>query len=429
MGDLVLQQIAAWGVSMRGSIRSRQWCPVCGARGKYRLRDFGQGRRALVCQCGQFIANKLFIQIKWQGKLYDIRRDENGRPLSDYPHAERALGTINNQIENTLDPSRRGTTFNPKFWVGPNTNSLLWENYLAEYLKREEKRCSAASFARKRALARHLAWFNGRLIREIKAGDLEDFASLPCLQLALAPKTRLDLIRLLGHIFKQAELREDIKKAPALPKVVVPKKPIKWMNQDQQARVMEYIPAPHRPIFMFLMQYGCRVGEACALCWDCVDLDNMAFVLARTFSRRRLSDTTKTRRHNPLPIVGWFEDYLTSRPQGINQTPVFQNPEADPRRNPSRFYLPDFLRAVWREALEKAGFEPIQLKNATRHSAGTQKRLQGWDEGLIARLLGHASTKYVRGTYMADDLSLLRKELQGGVHFLSEDQSDQPGGR
>lgn len=421
MGDLLLQQVAAWGLTMRGDIRSRQWCPVCGARGQYHFQDFGRGRRALVCQCGQFLATKLFVRVNWQGKTYDIRTDENGRTFENYQHAERAQGEISAQIENSLDPGRRGPTFNPKYWTGKKTKSLLWENYLKAYLAREQKKCSPATYSHKQALARHLAWFNGRLIREIKAGDIDDFAALPCLQLALAPKTRADLVGLLGHIFNQAVRREDIKQAPPLPHVEVPRKPIKWMNPEQQAQVMEHIAPPYRPIFMFLMQYGARVAEACALCWDCVDTANQAFTLARTFSRRKLADTTKARRHNSLPILGWFEQYLDSRPVGIGKTPVFKNPDACPRRNPTGFFVPDFLRAVWRDALKKAGYEYIPLKNATRHSVGNQRRREGWDPAIIARLLGHASTKHTSQFYVDDDTSLLHKMMAANIAKIKKD--------
>lgn len=47
--------------------------------------------------------------------------------------------------------------------------------------------------------------------------------------------------------------------------VEVPRNILRYLTQTQQAQVLEHIPDQHLPIFMFLMDYGVRVGEACAL--------------------------------------------------------------------------------------------------------------------------------------------------------------------
>ncbi|MBI5522406.1 MAG: site-specific integrase [Desulfarculus sp.] len=401
---------------MRGKIVSRQRCPACGQAGHFDIRDFGRGRRALLCQCGGFIANRLEVVVKWQGAVYRITHDQSGQRLTDYVHAERAQGLINNQIE-------RGG-FYPTLWTSAKHNRLLWENYLRDYLRAEEDRLlpgRAATLAKKKAWARHLVWFNGRNLRELRTADLEQYASLPCLRLALAPKSLADVMVELRHILERAEARDDIERAPQVPPVQVPRRAVKVMTADQQVRVLESIPTPHRPIFMFLMEYGCRVSEACALCWDMVDREREVVVLARTFSRRVLAEATKTRRDNTLPIVGWFQTHLEAMPPGLHQTPVFQNPEADPRRNPARFYSPDILNSIWRDALEEAELEPIPLKNGTRHSRGKQLRDAGWDPHLIARLLGHASTHHTMRYYVEDDAETLRDKLTAGkvVNLLS----------
>lgn len=389
---------------MRGSIRSRQKCPHCGAQGKYHTQDFGRGVRALVCQCGQFWSNRLEVMVRWHGFTHLIRHDQAGRRLTDYIHAERVLGEINNQIE-------RGGFF-PELWASAKANKLLWDNYLAEYLAAEERRLlpeRAATLAKKRALARHLVWFNGRNIREVRAGDLEDFAALPCLSLALSPKTRKDLVEELRHIFRRAASRDDIERLLQFPVVEVPESEIAWLKADTQETLLAQLPAVHRPIFAFMMTYAVRPSEACALCWDKVDRQEGCFYLSRTFSRRQLMERTKTRRTDVLPIGRSFAAYLDSVPPGIGRAPVFRNPEADPRRNPEGFYLLDYLETLWARAVAEAGIRPIRLYNATRHSRGMQAiNEEGWGIEAVRTLLRHSSERHTR-RYARAELGLVRQ--------------------
>lgn len=414
MGELVYQPVSAWGTSMRGSIRSRQKCPLCGSRGRYRAHDYGRGQRALRCQCANFHATRFEIRIWWQGRKWEITADENGRRFVDYSHAERALGLINNQIENTLDPNNKGPQFRPEYWIAGKPRNLLWENYLEAYLEREARRLlpeQKATYDAKKARLRHTAWLNGSTIREISSGKLQDFAALPCLKMALAPKTRADLMGELGQLFRHAATREDIDKAPETPSVRVPKKRKRWLSQEQQLAIMEFVPFKHRPIFLFMMDYGVRPAAACALCWDYVDLDKGEFTIGRTFSRRRLIDTTKSLADYGLPIMGWLKSYLNVSTRGIGQTPVFRNLDA---RNSDRFYSPDFLASLWKNAVAASGQEPIRLYNATKHSLGNQLRRKGVDLHTIASWLG-ISPEQARSSYVVDDVDFLRRQMEKTV--------------
>ncbi len=254
-----------------------------------------------------------------------------------------------------------------------------------------------------------MAFLNGHSLRSLTAGHLEDLAQAPCLHLALAPKSRKDLFDELRFLLRQASERGDIERIPKLPKIEVPKHNVQYMTPEEQALVLRHVPAEHRPIVEFLMENGCRIGEACGLCWDQVFLARGEFVIARTIGRdRRLQPATKERRSNALPILERFEAYLAGAARGIGETPVFQNPSADPNRNPLRFYLPDYLRDTWRRACKAAGQPYMPPKNATRHSLGMQLRDEGWDAHLLARQLGHASPEHTMKTYVQDSTARLR---------------------
>jgi integrase len=355
------------------------------------------------------MADRPEIQLKWQGKLYRLTHDAHGRRFVHYLEAERALGLINDQIQRKA--------FWPSEWVSASANRMLWENYLADFLGRQKAEATRATYEVRRALARHLAWFNGRNIKEIRTAHVQDFAALPCLHLALAPVTRSNLMATLATVFREAVRREDIERAPQIPRVVVPEREVAWMMPEEQALALAHIPAKHRPIFAFLMLYGCRVSEACALCWDAVDRAKGVISFRRTFSRGgELKETTKGRHEDLAPIYDDCARLLADLPQGIGPTPVFRNPDAHVAANPLRWYGEYILRKYWRRALTEAGLPYIHLKNATRHSLGMQivNVMDGGSLELASAALRHRGMDTTRKYYARPTLALL-KSLRDGV--------------
>ncbi len=410
---------------MRGSIRSRERCPSCWPQAEWVEQDLGRGRRSLVCSgCGRH-AQQPEIRLYWDGREITITRDDSGRRFSHYLEAERTLGHLRSLIEQEK--------LKPELWRAQKRREFLWENYLEGYLDREARRLlpdQRASLEKKRALVRHMTLLNGRSIREITAGHLQDLATAPCLHLALAPKTRKDLISELGRVLRQAAARGDIERIPELPKVEVPRRQVDYMTPDQQTLALAHVPSPHRPILEFLMENGCRIGEACGLCWDQVHPSRGEFIIARTIGRHReLQTATKERKDNALPILERFQAYLDRTPRGIGEVPVFQNMDADPRRNPKRFYLPDFVRSIWREALQEADLPYIPPKNATRHSLGMHLRDEGWDAHLLARQLGHSSTQHTMRYYVQDSVSRLRALRESSQTTAHQTEKAKPGNK
>ena len=397
-------------MSGRGTIASRETCARCGLRGKWKIIR-GRHRDNLCCiQCGE-AARRPEIVLSWQGKTLRISHNQTGERFSSYDDAFLALGTIREQVEKQA--------FYPEHWSSAAQNKMLWENYLAEYLRNEALRLlpgQEATYAKKRSLSKHLAWFNGNSIKTINTGQIKRFASLPCLRLALAPKTRADLLGELRHIFREAKENGEIASVPLVPPVSLPEPGVPdWLTPEQQMKIIDKIPERHRSIFLFWFTYGPRVNEGCALCHDQVNLETGTFTLSRTFSRRKLKDRPKTKRPNVLPIVDWFAEYLDKH-KGFGLDPVFKNPDACHHRNPQGFYMDDFCRKLWREAVEAAGYPPIDLKNGTRHSRGMQAyNLQGADLEAVRRILGHTSVAHTRKYAQAETGTIKGILDRGGV--------------
>ena len=411
MGDVLLHPgNPAWGRELRGFIRTQQKCPACGG-GKWAVKDFGRGRRTLVCaepDCGLGWASLYEVVIKLQGKQLTITHDSKGRRLKTLPDAELVQETVSREIETGK--------FRQDFWRNARENRFLWENYLKAYLAAERERANAgkiskATYDKRRSLIGHLmAAFVGESLRDVTPGMVDDFCNK---RLPLSPKTQHDLLAELQRILTRAWQRNDIEKPLYVHQVTVPKRKPKWMDTDQQDEVLTYVPVEDRPIILFIMDTGCRPGEACALTWEHVDLAKMEITLAQTLSRRQINATTKQRKDNPLPIMenSWFEDYLRKIPRGLPDQPVFKNPQAHRAKNPKGFYTSDYLNKVWKKALETAGFPPFRLNWAGRNSWGNQSLRAGMDTKLIARQFGHSDDRYVK-VYVDTDTDVLRKAIK-----------------
>ena len=388
---------------MSGRIVSRQKCPECKRTGR-----FVDNGRGLVCQCGRFWADRFDIRIGYQGKDHTIGFNRRGERLRFYEHARRVLGEIRSLIEHQ--------EFYPGDYKSGKSNDYLFKNYLERYAARERMRLlpeRLGTYQAKAGTWRHLAWLGDKNIKDIRAGDLQDFANLPCLRMALAPSYLKSVLAELKHIFIEALNREDIARIPKMPTIKVVKPKIVWMYPEQQEAVIEAMPEVHRPLFRFMMLYGVRRGEACGLCWDMVDRtprENFPYgtvTIARTRWVKDLKDRTKGGRARVLPIFEEFAAYLDSIPHGIGKTPVFKYHRAQEARS-CEFYNSSTVTRIWKMALRKAGLPHIPRKNGTRHSWGMSMRnLAQMDLNLIGSFLGHAGSRITREHYAEDGTELL----------------------
>lgn len=115
----------------------------------------------------------------------------------------------------------------------------------------------------------------------------------------------------LSSIFKYAELRGKIKINP-MKEVILPKKTLfqnketRYLSEDERKALIETCYMRNKngsfffkngPFYVFIMYTGCRIGEALALRWNDIDLENRTVTIARTMiTVRNLDKHTSTRR-------------------------------------------------------------------------------------------------------------------------------------
>jgi len=397
-----------------GVVTSRQKCKHCGQMGKWAVVQ-ARPRWYLECAaCGKWWSISPVIRLRFKGRRMVITATKQGERFASVERAHQELESIRTAIKDG--------TFSPDDYRGRRGSALLWSNWLKAHRLRMERQKSRATLAKYRSMWAHLAdAFPGLKIGEVRKGHIADVLS----RFNVSPKYKADILGELRRLFNDALDREEIDRLPSFPAVRVPERPIYYLTPEQQARVLENIEEPHRPIARLLVEHGIRPAEACALCWDAVDLEKGLFWLARTFSRRRLVNTTKGGAAMALPITSEDEEvfglaaevYLGQGVLPRGELPVFQNPtkSRNPRaKNEARFYSPDLLADRWRKAVAAAGLEPIGLYPSTRHSKAMKLKFEGVSDEVIARVLCHRSGGQHIKKYARADVRLVREVLESG---------------
>jgi integrase len=166
---------------------------------------------------------------------------------------------------------------------------------------------------------------------------------------------------------------------------------VEYLTFDEQQKIIAAIPEEHRPVFLFGMEYGLRIGEVRALKKDSIESGHV--IIQRSFSQWELRETTKTYRIRRLPLTARAVEILKSnRPSFSEYLFTFDG------KTP---YYEKKMRTIWKAACLTAGIK-INQKNAIRHSLGCQLLDNGVDLEMVRDIYGHTSTdmtrKYVKRT-------------------------------
>ena len=196
---------------------------------------------------------------------------------------------------------------------------------------------------------------------------------------------RLSSLKAMLHFALKDNLIARIPPFPALPQGL--SDDIRYLTYDQQQSVLQAIPERHRGIFEFAMEYGLRIGEVCALQWDCIT--DTEIIIKRTMSDGKLRECTKTGRTRTFGLTDTASQIINKvRREGIRDF-VFSR---DERGTP---YSWKSVTLCWRRACKSVGIS-INLYNGIRHSLGGQLMDSGVELEMVRDILGHTSTNMTR---------------------------------
>jgi len=190
-----------------------------------------------------------------KGKRIRIYSTKFGELLTSYEQARRLQEIIIYEIE--------AGTFDPSKYIKRDFKEFLFENYIQKWLTFSETKLKPSSFKDRKRIALNtlIPFFKGVDIREITSAHIQDFYLL-LRKRNISQKTVWNILSELKAFLNFAKKREDIERVPIFPEVKFEEKPIVWLNQEMQRKIMEAIPEEHKSISTFRITYGCRPGEA-----------------------------------------------------------------------------------------------------------------------------------------------------------------------
>ena len=202
-----------------------------------------------------------------------------------------------------------------------------------------------------------------------------------------------------------------IRAVPPFPKrrdYQIVKKPIKWLKEDDQLKIIEAIPAEHRPIFYFLKYTLRRPCEARAIHRSDYDAERGIFTIKRSISARQVIDKTKTGEVHTLPCHSELKKILD------NMKPARLSPYLFTCKSSHKEggrYTAATMHRLWKKACEEVGIS-IKMYDGLKHSGCCQYiNEKGLSESQLMLITGHVKLETVR-KYAKTETSTVRALME-----------------
>lgn len=162
---------------------------------------------------------------------------------------------------------------------------------------------------------------------------------------------------------------------------------------------------------------GIRIGEACALRWEDIDLDAKLIYVRQTVSRVWSASDGKKKSKlvigSPksesslrcIPICSKLQTILCSFPYKKKHGYILTS------GNDSGFISPRTFEYRYKAILKKSGLEPVNY-HALRHTFATRCIERGVDIKSLSEILGHSDVSITLNTYVHSSMELKRQQIE-----------------
>ncbi|HLG21039.1 MAG TPA: site-specific integrase [Bdellovibrionota bacterium] len=227
----------------------------------------------------------------------------------------------------------------------------------------------------------HLEFFSEIPVEELTSEDIDAWLNRAKEPLYPKPPSRTSFrrevktLRTILNWFKEYKnpryqnpyLRRHLQDAVFIRKVVRAEKALTW---EKLERFWLRLKTHHKPVYFYLASYqgmtGARIGEACGLQWDCVDLERGRAEIRRTIwwnyrtKEPRLKEGTKNGEDRIVLLPARLVDLLRERKAtGAKGSFVFHS-EGEPLHYPA-------VQNAYNKALKAEGF-PQRSTHFLRHT-------------------------------------------------------------
>lgn len=351
-----------------------------------------------------------FVATIIRGEIMQIQKRKNGTFFVRYIKYEKKSGgylygylegKTEEEVEIEVERAKKYLSYNA-FYI--KRKGYFYENIMA-WLAAEKIQTKASTYSNYfYTVKTHiLPFFADYKKQEITENEVLEFTN-QLLQKQLSPKRTKDILIILKQIFTFARVDCRV----IFPRV--PKQEILVFTKEEQTLLESYL-KEHLNLetlgILLCLYTGLRIGEVCALKWDCIDLIDKKIKIEYTVTRiasptmkkkktQVFLDSPKTsssKREIPLPsfLVTYLKEFEKTKSDTFFLTGTKKVME-------TRCLFNHYKRILRDLSLERYNF------HALRHTFATRCIELGFDAKTVSELLGHANVKITLDRYVHPSL-------------------------
>lgn len=235
----------------------------------------------------------------------------------------------------------------------------------------------------------------------------------------LSPKTTKDVLIVLRSILKYVSKQnpnQPIYVDFSYPKCA--KKEMRVLSQEEQTIFIDYLLQNMEPCtfgILLSMSTGLRIGEICALKWNCISLEDHTLYVCQTMQRLHQLDDSD---HKTKVII---TSPKSENSQRLIPLPDFvyalcaklipQNLDTYILTGTEKYMEPRALQYRLKKYAQECGIEDLHF-HALRHTFATRCVEVGFEIKSLSEILGHATTTMTLDRYVHSSLDLKRSNMK-----------------
>lgn len=295
-----------------------------------------------------------------------------------------------------------------------NNNSLTVQEVFNSWIETKTKKVKLSTISNYyNILNKHfLSVFSKRFIDYIDEEEISDFIQ----QLQLSTKTRYDIATAINSMCKFAYEEQLTNKYHHIDRVKVDTEEIEIFTEQEIERLESYLYANLNCInvtLLLALYTGVRIGEACALKWENIDLSKGIIHIKKTLQRIKNYDESI---HQKTVII--IDEPKSKKSIRDIPIPDFFIPALRQFKTKENCYLltgnvkyiePRTLQRQFEKVLNTAR---IEYKNfhVLRHTFATDCYNKGMSIKVLSELLGHSSVSFTEARYVHTNINIKRQD-------------------
>ena len=291
-----------------------------------------------------------------------------------------------------------------------------------EWLSVNQHKVAASTYAKyEKVLNKHIkAQLGGLRTESISTAVVARFSDTLLTEQGLSPKTARDILTILGSILKYAQKKIGSKMQNV--EIIYPKctkKEMRVLTHAEQKKLVTFLLSDmdeYKFGILLALLTGIRIGELCALRWNCFSFEERCIRVRATMQRLANCENpqcnTKVMISNPKSSTSARLIPLTDIAVSLCKRFCPSNASAFVLTGDSERYCePRKLQYRFSKITEELGLHGVHF-HSLRHTFATRCVEVGFEIKSLSEILGHASPKITLERYVHSSIELKRDNMK-----------------